>query len=68
MINAWTWLSPHLAREASGDESGALVRDGERSALQGQGLRPTETLEENGLNIHHRQATLLQNGRGNVKK
>lgn len=33
-----------------------LSGDGARSALQGQGLTPTETLEENGLNIHSRQA------------
>lgn len=40
----------------SGDKSEALVRDGACSALQGQGLTPTEILEENGLNIHSRQA------------
>lgn len=56
MINGWTWPNSHLALTASGDKSGALVRDGVYSALQGQGLTPTETLEENGLNIHCRQA------------
>ena len=35
-----------MALTASGDKSGALVRDGVCSALQGQGLTPTETLEE----------------------
>lgn len=56
MINGCTWPNPHLALTASGDKSEALVRDGVCSALQGQGLTPTETLEENGLNIHSRQA------------
>lgn len=56
MINGWTWPNPHLALTASGDKSGALVRDGVCSALQGQGLTPTETQEQDGLNIHSRQA------------
>lgn len=42
MINGRTWPKPHLALMASGDKSGALVRDGVFSARQGQGLTPTE--------------------------
>lgn len=45
-----------MALPASGDKSEALVRDRVCSALQGQGLTPTETLKENRLNIHSRQA------------
>ena len=51
-----------MALTASGDKSGALVSDGVCSALQGQSLTPTESLEENGLNIHCRQAGLEASG------
>lgn len=67
MINGRTWPNPHLALAASGDKSGALVRDGVRSALQGRGLTPTETLGENGLNIHCRQAAHSEPCSGNVR-
>ena len=56
MINGQTWPNPHLALTALGDKSEALVRDGVCSARQGQGLTCAEALQEDGLNIHSRQA------------
>lgn len=71
MINGQTWPSPHLALTASGDKSWVPVRDGVCSALQGQGLTPTETLEESWLNIHcrqaGRQAPCLETSNGNAR-
>lgn len=61
--HGWTliWLSQRQVIK-----SGALVRHGERSALQGQGPTPGETLEERGLNIHCRQAACLETSSGNA--
>lgn len=56
------WLSRHQVIKAE-----PLSGDGVCSALQGQGLTPTETLEENGLNIHCRQAACSETRAGNTR-